>query len=64
VGVVFCSRFVMGTVPAMLLGGAVTVGIGIFSLRMLCTLIPLQKLPVLAQKLLVFFRMASLDTAA
>jgi PST family polysaccharide transporter len=63
VGLVFAARFVLGTVPAMLLGGVVTMGVGIYSLKVLCTLIPLQKLPVLAQKLLVFFRMASLDTA-
>jgi PST family polysaccharide transporter len=64
VGLVFAARFVMGAIPAMLVGGMVTVGIGIYSLKVLCTLIPLQKLPLLAQKLLVFFRMASFDTAA
>jgi enterobacterial common antigen flippase len=64
VGVVFGCRFFLGMIPATLAGGVITVAIGIYSLRMLCTLIPVQKLPRLAQKLLVFFRMASLDAAA
>jgi len=61
---VFISEKMLPPVPAGILGGTAAVLAGIFSMRTLCTLVPLQKLPRLAQKMLVFFRMAPVDTNA
>jgi enterobacterial common antigen flippase len=58
VGVVFGCRILMGMIPAMIAGGVITMVMGIYSLRMLCTLVPLQKLPRFLQKMLVFLRFA------
>jgi antigen flippase len=61
---VFLSQKFLPPVWAGSLGAAAAVFAGIFSLRTLCTLMPMNKLPRLARKLLVLFRMAPADTGA
>jgi PST family polysaccharide transporter len=61
---VFVSQKFLPPLAAGIFGAAVTVFAGILSMRTLCTLVPLKKFPRLAQKLLVLFRMAPLDTSA
>jgi antigen flippase len=64
VAAVFISQKCLPPMVADIFGALAAVFAGIFSMRTLCTLVPLQKLPRLAQKLLVFFRIVPLDTNA
>jgi antigen flippase len=64
VAAVFVSQKILPPLAAGIFGAVTAVSVGILSMRTLCTLVPLQKLPRLAQKLLVFFRMVPLDTNA
>jgi enterobacterial common antigen flippase len=64
VAAVFVSQKVLPPLAAGIFGAVTAVSVGILSMRTLCALVPLQKLPRLAQKLLVFFRMVPLDTNA
>jgi PST family polysaccharide transporter len=64
VAAVFISQKILPPLAAGIFGATTAVIAGILSLRTLCALVPLQKLPRLAQKLLVLFRMAPADTNA
>jgi len=46
----------------MVLGVSVTLFTGIYSLKKLCTLVPLERLPGTVQKIILFLRLAPLKT--
>jgi PST family polysaccharide transporter len=54
----FVSWYVLPHVVAVIVGTAVTLLAGIYSLKTLCTLIPVERFPQPTQKLLVLFRLA------
>jgi PST family polysaccharide transporter len=55
--IVFVSPRFLGPVWAMVFGGVITFGAGIYCLRTLCTLIPCERLPRSAQRLLRICRL-------
>jgi antigen flippase len=55
---IFVSSYVLSPTGAMIFGGAVTAMMGIYSVRTLCSLIPFEKFPQIAQKLLILLRLA------
>lgn len=64
VAAVFLGCIWLPTPGAVILGMLAACGSGIYSLRTLCALIPLQKFPRMAQNLLLFFRLAPTGTDA
>jgi PST family polysaccharide transporter len=58
VAAVFAGHYFLPAFGAMVFGAVATMAAGIFSLRTICTLIPLHRLPRAAQKLLALFRLA------
>jgi PST family polysaccharide transporter len=56
--IVFLSWYYLPHVAAGALGAVIALASGIFSLKTICTLIPLARLPGAAQKIIVFFRLA------
>jgi PST family polysaccharide transporter len=63
VAVVFVSWYFPCHPVAMALGAIVTVLTGIYSLKTLCALVPLERFPKPAQKMILFFRLASPNAA-
>jgi enterobacterial common antigen flippase len=61
VALVFASRYYLPPLPAMLLGAVATVLAGLYSLKTVCGLVPLEKLPRPAQKLLLLLKFARLE---
>jgi PST family polysaccharide transporter len=57
VAIVFVSPRFLGAVWAMVLGGVITFCVGIYCLRTLCALIPCERLPRSAQRLLRICRL-------
>ncbi|MDB6064616.1 MAG: polysaccharide biosynthesis protein [Pedosphaera sp.] len=55
---VFAAWYVLPYWQGLILGGVATAICGIYSLRTLCSLIPLARLPQAARKLLTLFRLA------
>jgi PST family polysaccharide transporter len=62
VAAVFAGWYFLPNWVAVVLGVVVTLLAGIYSLKTLCTLIPLERLPQSAQRLLRFFRLAPSNT--
>ncbi len=58
VGGVFAGWYVLPRMAAAVLGVMATILAGIYSLKMLCNLVPLEHLPRLAQRVLVILRFA------
>jgi len=61
---VFCAGLRLDRLPAALLGLAITLPVGIYSLRTLCHLVPLDRLPGLARKFIRLLRLAPPETRA
>ncbi len=61
VGVVFTSWYFLPRVGAAILGSVVTVALGLYSVRALCTLVPWERLPQGVQKVLRLLRLAPSD---
>jgi enterobacterial common antigen flippase len=57
VTVVFSSWYLMPPTAALIVGSLATVGSGIYSLRTLCRLLPLERFPRIAQKVIKFLRL-------
>jgi PST family polysaccharide transporter len=59
VAAVFTGWYVLPRMVEVMVGVTITLLTGIYSLRTLCTLVPLERFPKLAQKIILFFRLAS-----
>lgn len=59
---VFASWYVLPQPAVLILGVAVTLFTGIYSIKTLCSLVPLERFPRLAQRIFVFLRLASSKT--
>ncbi len=57
IGAVFSLPYFLPPLIAWLIGGALAVLAGIYSLKALCGLIPFERFPAPIRRLLVFFRM-------
>lgn len=64
VGAVFVAGYFLSPINLIILGTLAVAVSGIYSLRTLCTLIPLKKFPRMAQNLLLFLRLAPSSTDA
>jgi PST family polysaccharide transporter len=62
IAAVFVSWYFLSHIAAAILGMTLTLLIGIYSLRILCTLVPLERFPRPAQKIILFFRLAPPNT--
>ena len=62
VAVVFAIGTLLNPVPAAVVGLAITAPVGFYSLKLLCQLVPLERLPRSAQKLMRLLRLASTRT--
>jgi PST family polysaccharide transporter len=58
VGIVFGSWYLLPKVAAAVLGTALTIPAGYFSMKMLCRLIPLERLPKAAKKMISLLRLS------
>jgi antigen flippase len=58
IAAVFVSWYFLSHIAAVILGMTLTLLTGIYSLRTLCTLVPLERFPKPAQKMILFFRLA------
>jgi PST family polysaccharide transporter len=64
VAVVFAGWKLLPVVPAAILGLAVTVPAGFYSLKLLCKLVPWERLPGPARKIMRLLRIAPADSGA
>ena len=55
---VFVSWYFLSHIATAILGVTLTLLAGIYSLRTLCTLVPLERFPKPARKMILFFRLA------
>ncbi|HEY3932938.1 MAG TPA: O-antigen translocase [Verrucomicrobiae bacterium] len=62
IAAVFTAWYVLPHLVAAVLGAVATVATGIYSLKTLCTLIPLERFPQSARRIIIFFRLASPNT--
>jgi PST family polysaccharide transporter len=62
IAAVFVSWYFLSHVAAAILGMTLTLLTGIYSLKTLCTLVPLERFPKPAQKIILFFRLAPPNT--
>jgi antigen flippase len=62
IAAIFIAWYVLPHPVAAVLGGVATLTTGIYSLKTLCTLIPLKRFPQPARKMIIFFRLAQPDT--
>lgn len=62
VTLVFVSRYFLPNLAAITLGALLTLAVGIYSLKILCTLVPLERFPGPVRKMILFFKLASLET--
>ena len=62
VGAVFVSWYYLPRMAATILGVAVTLALGLYSAKALCTLIPPERLPQGVQKALRWFRLSPSNT--
>lgn len=58
IATVILGLYLLPPVIAVILGAAVSLGAGIYSLKTLCSLIPVDRLPGPARKLVILFRLA------
>ena len=58
IGVVFVAWYFLPRPLMVVSGTGITLLAGIYSLKKLCTLVPLERLPRLAQRLIVLLRLA------
>jgi PST family polysaccharide transporter len=63
IAAIFIAWYVLPHSMAAVLGGAATLTTGIYSLKTLCTLIPLERFPQSARRIIIFFRLAPPNTA-
>ncbi len=56
---IFLSRYALSFPAATALGVAITLAVGIYSLKLLCALIPIERMPVSVRKVVEFLRLAS-----
>jgi PST family polysaccharide transporter len=61
VAIIFAGRYLLPPAAAMVLGSAVTLPTGVYALKQLCTMIPMERLPRAAQKLARFFRLSPVN---
>ena len=59
VALVFVSRMFLPYWAAVTLGVVLTLAAGVYSIKMLCTLVPLERFPKAVQKVILFFRLAT-----
>ena len=59
IAAIFIAWYVLPHPVAAVLGAAATLTTGIYSLKTLCTLIPLERFPQPARRMIIFFRLAS-----
>lgn len=64
VAAVFVGCYFLPLMGGMLLGAVATMIASVYSLKTLCNLIPLERLPRLAQSMLVLFKLAPANTGA
>ena len=64
VAVVFGSWYLLPSAAALMVGVAATMASGIYSLRTLCRLLPLERLPQAAQKVIRLLRLTPSTTQA
>ena len=62
VAAVFAGWYLLPRSGAMVLGGVLTLLAGLYSAKTLCALVPLERFPMLARKLILFFRLAPSST--
>ncbi|MGA2685231.1 MAG: O-antigen translocase [Verrucomicrobiota bacterium] len=62
VTVVFAGWYLLPRPGAMVLGGMLTLLAGLYSAKTLCALVPLERFPMPARKLILFFRLAPSST--
>ena len=62
VTLVFVSRYFLPNPAAIAVGALLTMVVGIYSLKILCTLVPLERFPGPVRKMILFFKLASLET--
>lgn len=60
----FAAQYLLQPVPAIILGIVITAFASIYSLKIICTLVPISRFPRLAQQMLGFFRLAPFDPEA
>jgi antigen flippase len=58
VALIFAGWYVLPPMGAVILGAVVTVPTGVYSLKTVCTLIPMERLPRIAQRLIRFLRLS------
>ncbi|HVU07469.1 MAG TPA: O-antigen translocase [Verrucomicrobiae bacterium] len=56
---VFVGHYVFSDLMSAIFGGAITLLVGIYSVKVLCTLIPLERLSKPARKIILFLRLAT-----
>jgi len=64
VAAVFIAQYNLSAPTAITLGVIATLVMGVYSLKTLCALVPLERLPQLAQRMIIFLRLAAPSTAA
>jgi enterobacterial common antigen flippase len=62
IAAVFVSWYFLSYVATAIIGMSLTVLAGIYSLKTLCALVPLERLPRIAQRMIVLFRLAPSNT--
>src|SRR5262249_75409 len=62
VAIVFAAGYLLSPIPAAILGIVFTIPTAIYSLRTLCRLVPLERLPRSAQKMIRLLRLAPANT--
>ena len=62
IAAVFVSWYFLPRIATAILGATLTLLTGIYSLKTLCTLVPLERLPKPVRKLVLFFRLAPPNT--
>ena len=62
IAAVFVAQYTLSAPAAITLGVVATLVTGIYSLKTLCTLVPLERMPQLARRMIVFLRLATPTT--
>ena len=57
VTLVFVSRYFLPNPAAIAVGALLTIAVGIYSLKILCTLVPLERFPGPVRKMILFFKL-------
>ena len=64
IAVVFVAQYALSAPAAITLGVIATLVTGVYSLKTLCALVPLERLPQPAQRMIIFLRLATPNPAA